>query len=299
MVKNPNGFVYIQVMKPRYKPIPSESNLFKVEFQNTSEVFDYPWHYHPELEITYILNGKGVRYVGNTIENFYEDDLVLLGSNLPHAWNHTADPSQQVIAIVIYLKEEFIDKTWMQSIEFETVRKLLEAMRKGIKIDTQVASRLKPKFIDLLNASSFERLMILLQILQELSLNTEFRYLCEQEFMVDLNFNDKERINAVYKYIQTNYKQQISLADIASKLNMTEEYFSRFFSKTMKKPFFEFLNEYKINRACKLLIETDKQVSEVCYASGFESLPFFYRQFKKFKNCQPKNYRQDYQKISF
>ncbi|WP_074243199.1 AraC family transcriptional regulator [Chitinophaga niabensis] len=286
-------------MKPRYKPIPSESNLFKVEFQNTSEVFDYPWHYHPELEITYILNGKGVRYVGNTIENFYEDDLVLLGSNLPHAWNHTADPSQQVIAIVIYLKEEFLDKTWMQSIEFETVRKLLAAMSKGIKIDTHVASRLKPKFIDLVNASSFERLMILLQILQELSLNTEFRYLCEQEFMVDLNLNDKERINAVYKFIQTNYKQQISLADISSKLNMTEEYFSRFFSKTMKKPFFEFLNEYKINRACKLLIETDKQVSEVCYASGFESLPFFYRQFKKFKNCQPKNYRQDYQKISF
>ncbi len=299
MLKNPNGFVYIQTMKPRYKPIPSESNLFKVEFQNTSEVFDYPWHYHPELEITYILNGKGVRYVGNTIENFYEDDLVLLGSNLPHAWNHTADPSQQVIAIVIYLKEEFLDKTWMHSIEFESVRKLLEAMRKGIKIDTHVANRLKPKFIDLLNASSFERLMILLQILHELSLNTEFRYLCEQEFMVDLNFNDKERINAVYKYIQANYKKQISLADIASRLNMTEEYFSRFFSKTMKKPFFEFLNEYKINRACKLLIETDKQVSEVCYASGFESLPFFYRQFKKFKNCQPKNYRQDYQKISF
>lgn len=221
MLKNPNGFVYIQAMKPRYKPIPSESNLLKVEFQNTSEVFEYPWHYHPELEITYILNGKGVRYVGNTIENFYEDDLVLLGSNLPHAWNHTVDPSQQVIAIVIYLKEEFIDKTWMQSIEFETVRKLLAAMSKWIKIDTHVASRLKPKFIDLLNASSFERLMILLHILQELSLNTEFRYLCEHEFMVDLNLNDKERINAVYKYIQTNYKQQISLADIASKLNMT------------------------------------------------------------------------------
>lgn len=286
-------------MKPRYKPIPSESNLFKVEFQNTNEVFEYPWHYHPELEITYILNGKGVRYVGNTIENFYDDDLVLLGSNLPHAWNHTADESQTVTAIVIYLKEEFIDKTWMQSIEFETIRKLLSAMRKGIKIDNEVAIRLKPKFIDLLNASSFEKLMILLQILQELSINMEFRYLCEQEFMVDLNMNDKERINVVYNYIQTHYKQQISLADVASKLNVTEEYFSRFFSKTMKKPFFEFLNEYKINRACKLLIETDKQVSEVCYASGFESLPFFYRQFKKFKNCQPKNYRQDYQKISF
>jgi AraC-like DNA-binding protein/mannose-6-phosphate isomerase-like protein (cupin superfamily) len=285
-------------MKPRYKPIPTESNLFKVEFQNSSEVFDYPWHYHPELEITYILNGKGVRYVGNTIENFLEDDLVLLGPNVPHAWNNTADQSR-VIAIVIYLKEEFIDKTWMQSIEFESVRKLLAAMGKGIKIDEQAAIRLKPKFIDLLNAPAFERLMILLQILHELSLNIQFRYLCEQEFTVDLNGNDKERINVVYNYIQTHYLQPISLADISSRLNMTEEYFSRFFSKTMKKPFFEFLNEYKINRACKLLIETDKQVSEVCYASGFESLPFFYRQFKKFKNCQPKNYRLNYQKISF
>lgn len=299
MGKNSAGFVYIQIMKPRYKPIPSESNLFKVEFQNTSEVFDYPWHYHPELEITYILNGKGVRYVGNTIENFYEDDLVLLGSNLPHAWNNTSDQTQPVTAIVIYLKEEFIDKTWMQSIEFETVRKLLAAMSKGIKVDNQTAIRLKQKFIDLLNASSFERLMILLQILHELSHSMEFRYLCEQEFTVDLNLHDKERINVVYSYIQSHYLQQISLADIASKLNMTEEYFSRFFSKTMKKPFFEFLNEYKINRACKLLIETDKQVSEVCYASGFESLPFFYRQFKKFKNCPPKNYRLNYQKISF
>ncbi len=66
----------------------------------------------------------------------------------------------------------------------------------------------------------------------------------------------------------------------------------------MKKSFFEFLNEYKINRACKLLIETDKQVSEICYASGFESIPFFYRQFKKFKSCQPKTYQLNYQKMS-
>jgi YesN/AraC family two-component response regulator len=64
----------------------------------------------------------------------------------------------------------------------------------------------------------------------------------------------------------------------------------------MKKSFFEFLNEYKINRACKLLIETDKQISEICYAAGFESIPFFYRQFKKFKCCQPKSYRVNYQK---
>lgn len=285
-------------MKPHYKPIPSESKLFKVEFQKTSKEFYYPWHYHAELELTFILSGQGVRYVGNSIENFYEGELVLLGSNLPHSWNTTADQEQPVNAIVIYLKEDFLDKNWMQSIEFEGIRNLFALMNKGIKVDNKVAAELKQKFYELLNASPFEKLMILLQVLEYLSHNQEYRFLCQQEFTCDFDDTDKTRINAVYNYIQTHYQEQVSLADIASKLSMSEEYFSRYFSKTMKKPFFEFLNEYKINRACKLLIETDKQISEICYASGFESIPFFYRQFKKFKDCQPKTYRMNYQKIA-
>ncbi|MBN8788801.1 MAG: helix-turn-helix domain-containing protein [Terrimonas sp.] len=285
-------------MKPHYKPIPSESKLFKVEFQKTSQEFYYPWHYHAELELTFILSGQGVRYVGNSIENFYEDELVLLGSNLPHTWNTTIDQNQPVTAIVIYLKEDFFDKNWMGSIEFESIRNLSVLMNKGIKVSKEVALALKPKFFEMLSASPFEKLMILLQVLEYLSHNHEHRFLCEQEFTCDIDDTDKTRINSVYDYIQKNYQRQISLADVASKLNMSEEYFSRYFSKTMKKPFFEFLNEYKINRACKLLIETDKQISEICYASGFESIPFFYRQFKKFKDCQPKTYRMNFQKIS-
>ncbi|RYY30203.1 MAG: AraC family transcriptional regulator [Chitinophagaceae bacterium] len=284
-------------MKPHFKPIPSESKLFKVEFQENSKEFYYPWHYHPELELAFILSGKGVRYVGNSIENFGGNDLVLLGSNLPHTWN-TTEQDEAVTAIVVYLKEEFFDQTWMQSIEFESIRKLLTNMSKGIKIDDDVARRMRGNFFALLKASPFEKLMILLQILQDLSCNLSWRFLCEQGFACDLNHTDKERINMVYDYIQQNYMKQVTLADIASRVNMSEEYFSRFFSKTMKKPFFEFLNEFKINKACKLLLETDKQVSEVCYQSGFESIPFFYRQFKKFKNCQPKNYRQNYQQVS-
>lgn len=285
-------------MKPHYKPIPSESRLFKVEFQKTTKEFYYPWHYHAEMELTYILSGEGVRYVGNSIENFYGEELVLLGSNLPHAWNTTIEQDQPVTAIVIYLKEDFFDKNWMQSIEFESIRNLAALMSKGIKIDKEVAQMLRQKFFDLLNASPFEKLMILLQVLEYISHCHQYRFLCEQEFTGDFDDTDKTRINTVYGYIQKNYQRQISLADIASRLNMSEEYFSRYFSKTMKKPFFEFLNEYKINRACKLLIETDKQIGEICYEAGFESIPFFYRQFKKFKGCQPKIYRSNYQNIS-
>jgi len=285
-------------MKPHYKPIPCESNLFKVEFQKTNKDFYYPWHYHSELELAFILGGNGVRYVGNSMENFYEEELVLIGSNLPHTWHSNADSDIPVTAIVVFIKEEFVHMACMQSIEFDAIKRLLFEMNRGIKIDNEVASKLKPKFFNLLKASAFDKLIILFQILQEIAVHNNYRFLCEQEFSCDFNSVDKTRVNMVYDYIEKNHLQQISLADIAAKLNMSETYFSRFFSKTMKKPFFEYLNEYKINRACKLLIETDKQVSEVCYASGFESLPFFYRQFKKFKSCQPKIYRLNYKNVS-
>ncbi|MBL7737510.1 MAG: AraC family transcriptional regulator [Chitinophagaceae bacterium] len=286
-------------MKARYKPISTvESNLFKATMQENNKEFDYPWHYHPEFELTYILSSHGVRYVGNSIENFFNNDLVLLGSNLPHCWINSADQHQPASAIVIYLKEDALDKTWMQSCEFESIRKLLVLSQKGIKFDHAVALRIKDRLFDMLNQPPLKKLVFLLEILQDLAETNQYHFLCEQGFSYDLNYTHNERLNIVYKYIQHSYHKKISLSDIAAEVNMSEEYFSRFFSKIMKKSFFEFLNEYKINRACKLLIETDKQVSEVCYASGFESIPFFYRQFKKFKNCQPKTYRLNYQKIS-
>jgi AraC-like DNA-binding protein/quercetin dioxygenase-like cupin family protein len=287
-------------MKPHYKPISSdESNLFKEVIQETAKDFEYPWHYHPEYELTYILASEGVRYVGNSIENFFDDDLVLIGSNLPHCWINSTDQQRTASAIVVYFKEGFLDKGWMESCEFGAIRKLLDLSNKGIKFNRSVALKLKDKFFELHKLPSLKKLILLLDILEELAETTELHYLCEQGFSYELNHRYNERINIVYKFIEMNYHKRISLSDISKLINMSEEYFSRFFKKIMKKSFFEFLNEYKINKACKLLIETDKQISEICYASGFESIPFFYRQFKKFKNCQPKNYRIIYQKISY
>jgi len=285
-------------MKPHFKPIPSdESNLLKAVFQEDAKQFDYPWHFHPEYELTYIVTSHGIRYVGNSIENFSEDDLVLIGANLPHCWINSPGQQQAASAAVVYFKEDFVDKSWMNSGEFGAIRNLLELSNKGIKFDKSVALRLKEKIFTLHKLPSLDRLILVLKILQELAETTERHILCEQGFSYELNHTNNGRINKVYKYIETNYHKKISLTDISKEVNMTEESFSRFFSKTMKKSFFEFLNEYKINRACKSLIETDKQISEICYASGFESIPFFYRQFKKFKNCQPKNYRMYYQKM--
>src|SRR5882757_7572169 len=221
-------------MKAHYKHIPEvESNLFKSLSQNNNKEFDYPWHYHPEYELTYILSSQGVRYVGNSIENFFEEDLVLISPNMPHCWINTHEQEQSARAIVIYLKEDFFDKTWMQSYEFDAIRRLLQLSGKGIKFDKTVALKLKDNFIEMQHLPPLEKLMMLLQILQELAQTTKYSLLCEHGFSYELNSTNNQRINIVYKYIREKYHLKISLADIAGQVNMSEEYCSRFFSKIM------------------------------------------------------------------
>lgn len=280
-------------MKPAYKSVSLlESKSFKVIRQENKQEFDFPWHYHPEFELTYISNSQGVRYVGNNIENFYENDLVLLGSNLPHCWINSGDQEEPSRAVVVYLKSDLVK--WLSDDQFSGINALFGKSNQGIKFNSSVALKVKSKLYNLLNGDPFEKYIILLQILQELSVTSEFHLLSQQGFSYELNSANNERINAVYDFVKKNYHKKITLADVATHVNMSEEYFSRFFSKSLMKSFFTFLNEYRINRACKLLIETGKQISEICYLVGFESIPFFYRQFKKIKSCPPQSYRLQY-----
>jgi AraC-like DNA-binding protein len=285
-------------MKALYKPIPDlDSISFTVEKQEDKS-FEYPWHYHPEYELTYILNNPGVRYVGNSIENYYENDLVLLGPNLPHCWVNHENQYRSASAVVIYWKQEFVDGSILHTKELATILHLLKLSAKGIKFDSSTALALKEDFIHLVTLPPFEKLILFIQILNKLAKAKQAHFLCEQGFDHSLNYIENQRINVVYNYIKNHYQEKISLADVGEKVNMSGEYFSRFFSRIMKKSFFEFLNEYKINVACRLLIETDMQVAEVCYASGYESITFFYRQFKKFKNFQPQEYRLHFRRVS-
>jgi AraC-like DNA-binding protein len=280
-------------MKPALKSVSlMDSRSFKVIKQENKQEFDFPWHYHPEFELTYISNSQGIRYVGNNIENFYENDLVLLGSNLPHCWINSGDQEETSRAVVIYLDKDLVK--WLSDEQFSSIHALFGKSNQGIKFSNAVALKLRPKLYDLLNTDPFEKYITLLQILQELSVTHDFQLLSQQGFSYELNYANNERINAVYEFVRKNYHKKITLSDVATHVNMSEEYFSRFFSKSLMKSFFTLLNEYRINRACKLLIETDKQISEICYKVGFESIPFFYRQFKKVKNCPPQSYRMKY-----
>lgn len=283
-------------MKPMFEHISlPESSSINVFIQEKEE-FDYPFHYHSEYELTYILSSRGIRYTGNHFEDFRDNDLVLLGPNLPHCWRNGENHQEMASALVIQWKEDCLGSGWANNKEFTAIRKLQQLAVSGIRFEESVALAFKDKLVAIAALPPFERLIAFLECLHGLSMSEGFSTICEQDYHYHRNRIDNERINTVYQFVKNNYRRKITLREIATLVSMEEGSFSRFFSKTMHKGFFSFLNEYRINRACTLLTETDLPVVQVCYASGYESLSFFYRQFRKFKGHSPQRYRDRFKK---
>lgn len=263
--------------------ISSSFNAFVYEDMN----FDAPWHFHPEYELTYIVKGEGVRYVGNNVQKFTEGDFVLVGSNLPHCWKNTPHQKKPVKSFVIQWNEDLLGTNWIQKNEFNNIKKLLYKSSKGILFNLKKNSKIKERLNTIMQKDSFEKMMLFLQLLEDLSEFKDIETLTSEGFLPNLNRKSNDRIDKVYDFVQANYSQKIILNEVSSLVNMGNEAFCRFFKKSLNKSFFTFVNEYRINLACKLLIETNKQVSQIAYDCGYESLPFFYRQFQKFMNCSP------------
>jgi len=284
-------------VKPVFESIATLPASSLKAFYQEKEEFDSPWHFHPQLELTYILKSSGLRYVGNSIENFEDDDLVLLGPNLPHCWKNVGTQTNTAQAIVIQWNPDLLGNGWADQPEFAGIKKMLALSEKGIRFDKATAGKIKATMTKMLKLEPFEKLLYFLNLLKLLSEQVNYQTLCDENFALITESQQSIRINSVYQYVKQHYGTKIKLEDIAGHLSMTEEGFSRFFSRVMKKNFFTFLNEFRLNIACKLLIETDTQVKQICYACGYETLPFFYRQFKRFKKISPLQFRLKYHKM--
>ncbi|MGB5264187.1 MAG: AraC family transcriptional regulator [Lutimonas sp.] len=280
-------------MKAQFEKIPSSISSSFNAFIYEDKNFDAPWHFHPEYELTYIVKGDGIRYVGNHVQKFTSGDFVLIGANLPHCWKNEHDFKGNVKSLVIQWNDDLLGKDWLQKNEFKNIKQLLHKALKGVHFYNNNAEVLK-KLDEIIHKTGFEKMILFLKLLDELSMTNEQETLTTVGFSANLNRKSNDRIDKIYDYVQANYRQKIVLNEAANLLNMGNEAFCRFFKKSLNKSFFTFINEYRINRACKLLIETNKQVSQISYECGYESLPFFYRQFQKFMNCSPLVFRKKY-----
>ena len=273
---------------------PSKSESFLIR-KFDKKGFAAPFHFHPEYELTFISDGNGKRYVGNNMSGFQKEDLVLIGSNLPHCWKLSQPKNSKAASIVIQFAKDFLGDTFLETPEMKNIQKLLKKSAGGICFHGKIIETAKQNMESILDEkNNFNKLLIFLETLNKLAGTKEYSLLNEKESIYEQSDYTRERINKVYAYIVDNFQDAVCLNEASQIVNMTPNAFCKYFKKITRKTFMEAVIDFRINLATQLLIETDKTIADVCFESGFRDMSHFYKMFTTRMETSPSNYRKQF-----
>lgn len=247
------------------------------------------WHFHPEFELVYIEGANATRHVGDHISQFTESDLVLIGSNIPHLnFDHgvTSAYRKEVLHIKPSFKESFIS----QFPELQSLDHLIELSKYGIAFSGSTKKEIGVLMKELYELAPFEFFMQAMNILKKLAASNEFELLHTKPYINRYSKKEQERIREIYTLVDERYQNKITLEEVAQICNLTKPAFCRYFKKATGNTFINFLNQYRISQA-KRLLSMGKNISETCYDCGFESLSYFNRTFKKVTGENPSDFK--------
>lgn len=276
-------------MKVEYEKIsPDTGSSFRL-IHWRSENDRYFWHYHPEYEIVFVRKGSGKLHIGEHLKNYEEGELVFIGPDLPHTGFGYGVIGEHE-EIVVQLRKDFLGEDFMQKPELQHIKELFERAKQGLSFQGKARKVVATKLQRMLTLSHFERLVELLNIFHTLATATEFSVLNAAEKRFDFNHKDEDRINNVYKYVEQNYQKSIDIESVANLANLTVPSFCRYFKKITHVTYTDFVNEYRINQACRLLFE-NKSIADICFEVGFNNISHFNKTFKQLKGVSPREYK--------
>lgn len=279
---------------PSYRliaPQADRSFVFKWERFNLAT----RWHYHPEVELIFFIEGKCTGVIGDGFRQFEENDLVLLGANFPHVLQEDkeytkSNPQREPFGLIIQFTETFLGTDFLVKPEMQAVNALLRRATRGVHFNKEIVESIKPALLKMHELTETRKLLSLLDILITLAETHEYDYLTPKGYSYD-HSHDEDRMRTINEYVFAHFADKITIRDVATVANMTETSFCRYFKTRTLKSFTQFLNEVRISYACKLLGNTNYSITEVCFESGFNELSYFTRQFKKIMHFSPQQYK--------
>ncbi len=277
-------------MKPAIEPPrarPGKTSL--VAFERREAAFPWSWHYHPELELTLILEGRGTRLVGDHSEAYGPGDLVLLGSNLPHTW-FSAPGSRRNRAIVVQFRRDALPEAVLALPEFAAVRRLLAGAGRGLCFPAAAARAAGPGLRALRGREGLPGWLGLAGVLGALAA-TAPAPLASAGHRHRRSARLSSRLERVTAHLEKHYRDDLRVAQVARRVGLSPGAFSRFFLKMTRRTFVDYRNGLRVREACRLLEETDLPVTEIAYACGFNNLANFNRRFLREKGLVPLRYR--------
>lgn len=263
--------------------------------------FTYPWHFHPEYEILYVIDGSGTSFVADSIEEFQSGDLALIGSTLPHFWRSdekylNSGGKLKVKYIVIQFPNDFLKDEIANYPEYHLIGDLLERASKGIRFSAEFARKIENKIMKLSKSDGFERIIHLQELLQALAKTGDYNLLAGEFYHQENHTFTNFRLTKVLQFLNTNYQRKIELETVADIANLHPAAFCRFFKEKTGKSLSEYVNDMRIGYACRLIIEGKLSVSQISFESGFNNLSNFNRTFKKHTGYTPTNYFGEFHK---
>lgn len=271
----------------------AEGSFFIGVFQDNIE--KCTWHYHNNYEISFITEGSGKRIVGDSIVEFQPGDLVFIGKNLPHVWIPEKDQgiwlNRTLEMVFLQFNSDVLCQHMLNLPEFSTIQKALSLSDRGIQIAGQTLNKVSELMLQMPYMKEFDRMIYFLKILNLIGRSDELIVLASKDYLNTKFSTGNKRIEIIHNYLMNNYKSEIDLRHLSELVNMAKGSVCRFFKQNLGITIFEYLNKIKVEFACKLLMNNDLSILEVCLDCGFNNLSHFNKQFKKLTGTTPKGYR--------
>ncbi len=255
--------------------------------------FSYPWHYHPEVELTLILDGHGLRYVGDSIHEFEEGDFCLIGADTPHCWLSKPIPGRPVRALVVQFPRDVFGAGFLELAAAQPIAELLHRAERGLRLTGNLHAKVSEEMHELFNAAPrpIDRLARLLNILTSMAESDECAPLALAAAQRPQSPRHEQTAREILQYIHDNAATLVSQREVAKRAGLSPAGFSRFFSRHFGKPFVTYVAEVRVGNACRMLLEGDRSIAEVAVEVGFNNLANFNRRFRFLKGMTPSDYR--------
>ena len=275
----------------------SDLDCFYIAERHKTE-FTYPLHRHREFELNFIEHGAGVRrIVGDSIETIGEYDLALIGAeNLEHVWENGVCQSPDIREITIQFSPDFLGDKILEKNQFDSIRKMLKAADHGLSFPLDSIMRVY-HYLDTLASEQdhFQQFLKFMSILNELS-KGEYKILASSSFAHSSRNQESRRVTKVKQYINDHYAEDLRLDNMAALVGMSPSAFSRFFKMRTGKSLSDYILDIRLGYAARMLVDSTKNISEICYESGFNNLSNFNRIFKSKRGSTPRDFRALYKK---
>ncbi len=276
-------------MKVHPFKIPKKPNENIIVQIDKAPLFYDRLHQHEEIQLSYIVSGKGKLLVGNSVSTFEPGNFIAVGSNLPHLFQSQEGTEVSQMISLFFLKESF-GKGFFEMDEMRVLTPLFELMGYGLKWSDHTHF-LGNLFNGLKKQDKFNTFLKFLKLLHYLS-NQKCQQLTETGYPQKLSANQGERLQLVFDYAFKNFNKHLDLGEVAAQIHMSKNAFCRFFKQRTNKTFFQFISELRIEHACELMAENQEMaIAEVALLSGYSSISNFNRQFKQLKRSNPRAYR--------